>query len=198
VEQIKQLGVPTFMASTVVIASVLVHIVTIVLFLQWLHRLVTLTRQLGNPTFWIAPSTAVWSFFIPILNLFRPYQILRDAQFALSTETLPEPPPRPATDAVVGYRESALALPAPSRSLPNAFLGWWWGFYLLHSINLNLTRQDPVLMHVAYTASGAFGIASGVFAILVVARLTTRVQERLRRLESVPPQTLQAAGIFLA
>ena len=108
VPQLAQLYVSRPLAMGAVTVSLGVKIVTVVLFLQWLHRLVTIARQLGSPSLAFSPGAAVWSFFIPILNLFRPYQVLRDAQATLSPDTVPEPPLRPDTEGVVGYRQMAV------------------------------------------------------------------------------------------
>jgi hypothetical protein len=53
-------------------------VATIVIFLMWLHRAYRNLPALGAPKPRFSPSGAVWAWFIPILNLWRPYQILRE------------------------------------------------------------------------------------------------------------------------
>lgn len=56
----------------------LLYFATGVCFLAWLHRAYGNLRSLGARQLDSSPGWAVVSFFIPILNLFRPYQIVRE------------------------------------------------------------------------------------------------------------------------
>jgi hypothetical protein len=51
---------------------------TAVAFLMWLYRANQNARALGSDTLEFTPGEAVGSFFIPFLNLFRPYQAVRE------------------------------------------------------------------------------------------------------------------------
>jgi hypothetical protein len=53
--------------------------VTIVAFCMWLHRLYRNLPALGASGLRYSPRWAVGAWFIPILNLWRPYQIVREA-----------------------------------------------------------------------------------------------------------------------
>lgn len=52
-------------------------IVTGIVWLVWLHRRYQNLRSLGRPPKY-SPASAVWSWFVPIFNLIRPYQVTSD------------------------------------------------------------------------------------------------------------------------
>jgi hypothetical protein len=53
-----------------------IFIVSIVLFCRWFHLLVRHARAQGRPID-VTPASAVGSFFIPFVNLYRPYAIAK-------------------------------------------------------------------------------------------------------------------------
>ena len=57
--------------------QLLFHIATIVVFLNWFRRAYANLYRLRIPIE-SNDSMAVWSFFIPIYNLFKPYQIMKE------------------------------------------------------------------------------------------------------------------------
>jgi hypothetical protein len=66
------------LSEVVALVNVLVHIACVVLFCVWFHRAYGNLLALGEPRLRFAPGWAPGSFFVPILNLFRPYQIARE------------------------------------------------------------------------------------------------------------------------
>ena len=53
-----------------------VYVLTFALFLRWVYFAVRNLEALGASALWITPKDAVWSFFIPFVNLYKPYQVL--------------------------------------------------------------------------------------------------------------------------
>ena len=60
------------------IAQFIIGIVTIVFFLMWFRRAYGNLRRLGIVKLRYGDVHTIWSFIVPILNLFRPYQIAKE------------------------------------------------------------------------------------------------------------------------
>ncbi len=58
------------------VAILVTFVVTAVLYLRWLHGIVTLTLALGGALSW-RPAQAVWTFFIPFANFAMIYTVMR-------------------------------------------------------------------------------------------------------------------------
>lgn len=74
------------------LAQIATYIATVVVFLMWLHRTTKNLPALGAGELEISPGWAVGSWFVPFLNLVRPYQAVRDAWKASSPQ-LPQDNP---------------------------------------------------------------------------------------------------------
>ena len=66
-------------------ASPVMYIAALVFFMRWLHRSIANLTALGSQNL-MSPSSAVWAFFIPIVNLSRPHHVLA----TIWTESQPE------------------------------------------------------------------------------------------------------------
>lgn len=64
--------------QTIAGLQVLAWIVTGVLFLMWIHRAHSNLPALGAQNLRFSPGWAVGYWFIPIVNLFRPYQVVQE------------------------------------------------------------------------------------------------------------------------
>ena len=69
------------------IAQVVLIIITAVFFLTWVYRISWNGHYFSNSTQRHSPGWAVAYFFIPIVNLWRPYQALWDAHQAFIDRT---------------------------------------------------------------------------------------------------------------
>ena len=69
------------------IAQVVLVIITAVFFLTWVYRISWNGHYFSNSTQRHSPGWAVAYFFIPIVNLWRPYQALWDAHQAFIDRT---------------------------------------------------------------------------------------------------------------
>jgi len=125
--------------------------VTGVAFLVWFFRAYQATAAAENTLY--PPDQAVWSFFVPLLNLVRPYQIAADM-----------------------WRKTD---PAGASGTSPLLLAWWvlWclgracPFFLATSIADAQDMRSPV-----FTVAGVAEIASAVAAILVVRTLDARIR----------------------
>lgn len=92
-----------------------IRVLTAVLFLAWWHRLYANLHALGARDLFTTPGWAVAYFFIPILNLIRPYWIARDIW---SECTL-----RDGRDA---QRAQVIV--------------WWWGFWVFGAVTTGIAN----------------------------------------------------------
>ena len=154
------------------ITQVVVFIVTAIVWLFWLHRAYANLRLIGSRKTEITPGWAVGYWFIPFINLVRPYQITVEL-----------------------WRRSA---EHNARELPVAvspsLIGGWWIVYLGTGA---LGRLFSTLMKNASTASeyitatdigivgDAVGVLSCILAIMVVQGID-RLQSEFATAAHVP------------
>jgi len=153
----------------------LVHIPTVVMFCVWLFRMGKNARALGARHMNYSAGWAVGSFFIPILNLFRPFQAVREIEQASDPHAGP-------TDW--------------HRVQPSGRVGLWWTFWLLSNFMAQVVTRmswnsDPQIAH-ASSLVGLFeaGITTvaAIMAIRVVRHLHALQEEKMR----VQPHAIQA------
>jgi hypothetical protein len=169
-----------------------------VLFSRWLHRAYQDSPRLGGAPLRFSASYAVASFFIPIANLWQPFQAIRDLHAASDPRSLSDRPQyEPSGDAIL-YRSSGRKLvPPPDWNKPFPVRAWWTCYIMLPSALwlvftfLTLAPLGGMILGVEWKgriawANGLFGIglsiASTVLAVLVVRSIQARQDERLRRL----------------
>jgi hypothetical protein len=154
------------------IVQMLLFVGTVVAFLVWLHRSHRNLQALHARYLRFSPGWAVGYFFIPILNLFRPYQAVKETWKA-SDPTALQP------TAWQGSRGSSV-------------LRWWWAFWLIMNwlgmaaFRLSLAAGDDLSVlrgaSVVTVLADFFEIVAAAFAILVVRGIDRRQEEKFRRL----------------
>lgn len=151
----------------------LVFILTVVAFLMWLHRAYRNLRALTTEPLEATPGWAVGYWFIPIVHLFRPYQIVKEVWNKSD----------PVRDLSGTFLSSE-----PMRS--TTLLGVWWGFWIVYNILGNISGRlgwraetvgDILTANWFDLASGVFGIAAGACAILVVRQINEMQETKTRR-----------------
>ena len=153
------------------LATIAVYIATAVVFLMWLYRVSNNVAAFGKRT---ANSSgwAVGSFFVPIVNLFIPYQSVKDI-WSKSEPT--------GADATF-YSNS-----------PPGFFPAWWGFWIASNIASNayfrmtLAEVPPEGSVIVGILSEILSIAAAVFAIQVVKEIDRRQEERAQNLQQAFP-----------
>lgn len=95
------------------IGQAVVYLATIVLFLCWIGRAYRNVGALSTRKSRFAPGWAVGSWFVPFLNLVRPYQIVRETWWVSSS-------PSDADRAEPGCTPKAPAI-----------VKWWWAVFLI-------------------------------------------------------------------
>jgi hypothetical protein len=151
-------------------------VLTVVMFIRWFKRAYENLVPLGVEYLRFGPRWAIWSWFVPFLNLWRPKQIAND----IWRGSDPDAPRDQGTSWQSG-------------SVPG-LVQWWWGVFIVSNFVDNFALRaywnadDPATQH---TAAGASMFADGldligaVLALLVVRRATARQEERAAR--PLPP-----------
>jgi hypothetical protein len=171
-------------------ASMVATVVCTVVFLRWFHLAYRIASSLDAQGLTRSPGDAVVSFFIPFVNLVRPYQAMKELYTALDPSDLPEPAPVPREEAG-NYRDAALEMPSPRIPTPAAPIVAWWGFWIAGRLAArgSATRMDSINVSALITqswlavVSALLSIAAAYFAIQVVRAVTARTRERERRVQ---------------
>jgi len=120
-----------------------VAITTIILFAMWIYRANFNARSLGAQNMKFTPGWSVGYYFIPFLNLWRPYQAMKEIWKASKNPTSWEGEER------------------------GAILPWWWFFFLIAGMFGNAsfrTSMSAKEIHELITSTG-ITIASDVVSI---------------------------------
>ena len=139
-----------------------------VCFLVWLYRLARNLRAFGAERLKFTPGWAVIYFFIPILNLYQPYQIFTEVWQASSLD--------PAARTRAG-RQSVH---------PPALLGVWWGCWLLWALVYRLASLDPASAASNAAAASPFRFVAAILCLCMVRLYTRRQQTTARHLSLIP------------
>ena len=162
------------------VLSIALQVATAIAFLMWLHRAYRNLHALGVPHQQIdyTPGWAVGYFFIPLLNLFYPYRVVKEV-WRKSDPTI-----NPAE----GY--SAFLPEAPM------LLGVWWAFWII-----SLSGDDIVYRFIdsaeesseamswfsmLLMATAILKIIAAALAIRVVREINQRQEERSRLVTFIP------------
>ncbi len=144
------------------ILQALLLLVAGICFLVWTYRLSRNLRVLGVVGLKFTPGWAVGYFFIPIISLWKPYQVFQEIWRASD----PGPAPRSG-----GAWQN---LPVP------ALLGFWWVLWMISNVIDRLAAQAPNDPE-AEMVSAVFSLVSALLALCVVRLFTVR-QEKTARL----------------
>lgn len=154
--------------STLAISGLL-FAVTGVVFLAWLRRSYRNLIAMGTPGLRHKPGWAVGAWFVPLLNLARPIEIVNDLWRSSDPEL-------PAGDA--GWYSSR----------PPRWFSWWWACWLATSVIGGVASRIPEdtftgfrVAVVAGVVSEVFGIPAALLGMRVVADVTRRQRQRAVR-----------------
>lgn len=153
------------------LATIAVYIATVVVFLMWLYRVSNNVAAFGKRT-QHSSGWAVGSFFVPIMNLFVPYQAVRD---------------------IWNKSEPTGADTTMHSYSPPGYFPAWWGFWIASNIVSNayfrMTLAEAPMEATAMVGilSEALSIVAAFFAIQVVKEVDRRQEERARNLQQAFP-----------
>jgi type IV secretory pathway VirB3-like protein len=166
---VEDIGVSMWMMAQGIVAmlGVLVYLITVVLFLVWLHRAHKNLPALRAEYLQYSPGWAVGWWFIPFANLVMPFKVVREVWAESSPDISEEP--------------SFL-----SESLHRApvYVGFWWGLWLAMNFVANITSRlfdstepDNVIGYF-FIAESTVSIAAVGLAIYLVRDITQRQEKR--------------------
>ena len=147
------------------IVYLLLLIPTAIVYLVWFHRAYTNLEALGADDLRHKPAWAVGSWFVPILNLFRPVQIAQEIWRGSDPDQ-------------AAAREGGK--PTPGNS---GLIGLWWAFWLISNVASNIAFQmsataktAQVQVSAAWVSmlASALCIVAGLLALAVVAAIERR------------------------
>ncbi|MCU1278242.1 MAG: zinc-ribbon protein [bacterium] len=100
----------------------LLFLATFIVFMTWVYRSIANLPALGSMSCRFTPAGAVWSWFIPFVNLVRGHQVMA----TIWSESQP-----PAVN------ENGFYLPRKS-----TIVHWWWGMYLFTTVVAIVTQNS--------------------------------------------------------
>ncbi len=144
---------------------IIVLIATVIAFSMWIHRASANLPPLGSFGQRFSPGWAVGWWFVPIMSLFRPYQVVKEIwKGSGSFET---------TEAASNW---TLAEASP-------VLAWWWAVWLVSNFLGNVAfrsvfrgdaPEDLITADRIGLAADATTLAAAVLAIIVVRKIANR------------------------
>ena len=146
------------------------YLICAVAFLVWFHRAHKNLSAGGLRDLRYSPGWAVGGFFVPFLNLVRPYQVMKEVW---------------AGAAMLSQEVDASAVKDVA---PSSLVTCWWGLFLISGVlgrisgNMLLRADDLGELHtatIAQIASDLSDTAAALVAIWLVRRVTA-LQERAR------------------
>ncbi len=155
----------------IAIIYLIVYLVSAVTFIQWFRRAYYNIHQLV-PYCLNTEGWAAGSWFVPILNLFKPYQIMKE----IFSET----------NRLLSGREET-----ESRELSISLIGWWWAFWLINGflgqlyfrLTLKAETLDDFLTSTTIGMIGNLASIPLVIITVVIIRKYAAVEPLLHELE---------------
>jgi len=168
----------TFIRNTLLVSRLALYATIAVAFITWLHRVRINVRAFGCRRFRYARIWSIIGFFIPFLNLFRPYQVVAEVWRASDPRAVETP---------VAW----IAMP-----VSRCVLAWW--VTLLASAFLEIlaaglvtqsgvTTEDILAARSIGVLVGITSASSAIMAYLVVSGIETSQREKwalIRRAEA--------------
>jgi len=177
----------------VALLQVVSFVATAFVFLMWLHRAYRNLPALGATALDTTPGWAVGYFFIPFVNLFKPFQVVK--------EIWRESKPGDESREVFGGGEAA-------RPDTPALVGWWWGFWIVANVSGRVSNQvgdrlgtieGMLLASWVSIVSDALFVIAAVLAILIVKRIDemqeAKFRETLAQRPPPPPDSFETPRI---
>jgi hypothetical protein len=160
----------------VAVVQTIIFIVAAFFFIRWLHHAYRNLRPLGAGDLRYATATAVWSWFVPILNLWRPKQVINDVWRASDAD-------EPADQSEGKWW---------GRQTPLLYGAWWLVFVVLNFLYNAAFRLDlrAEALEELQTASlvtivaDSISVLGALLALAVVRQTTARQEARAERLRS--------------
>lgn len=151
-----------------------VYIALIIAFCMWIHRTSRNLQGLNVTAQRFSPGWAVGWWFVPIMNLFRPYQVVKEIWLASYPSATPQDPQH--------LRNAPLT----------AMLGWWWatwiasgildGFLVASLLSDDLTPEQFITWNYGSLVADALTIVAALLAFVLVKTITANQEAKHLRL----------------
>lgn len=156
--------------SLLALVELVVLITAFILFIRWLRRAYWNLHALGRPVEH-SEGWAAGAWFVPFMNMFRPYSIVREV-----------------------WRQTQLV--AFEQVTPHGLLRAWWLLFIVHGIVSNVTSQmETKATTTEQLQSAAWGNAITALLMLGTALLTIQVVRRIASYEAQMDLRLQVSRI---
>ena len=156
--------------SFLALVELVVLITAFILFIRWLRRAYWNLHALGRPVEH-SEGWAAGAWFVPFMNMFRPYSIVREV-----------------------WRQTQLV--AFEQVTPHGLLRAWWLLFIVHGIVSNVTNQmETKATTTEQLRSAAWGNAITALLMLGTALLTIQVVRRIASYEAQMDLRLQVSRI---
>jgi hypothetical protein len=164
----------------------LIQLLTAVLFLVWVYRISKNLKRLNSYSTRFSSGWAVAYYFIPFLNLYRPYQVMAE----------------------VNEMSSSKYDPVNNVHPSNLFLGLWWAFFLVFDVFGNIagklllrseTTEGLITSTWMYVGYELIGIAGAFITIYMIKRITNLQQNRNQQIAAEVmdmPQTVETTEAY--
>jgi hypothetical protein len=158
-------GIATLMASGIIIfLCLIIYVICIVVYLMWLYRARSNLPALGAADVRWSPRWSIAWWFIPIMSLFRPYQVVKETWQA----------------------SDPAALPTWRRDSPPPLFPWWWTLFLIDNIGSNVTdrmsrgldRTPSFDAAITFTYIDVAVLIAGIGAALCAIRIVRDITQR--------------------
>lgn len=153
--------------ASIGISQSILYLLSGIFFLIWFRRAFENLHLLGI-RFQYSINSAVWSFFVPILCLYRPYQIMKEIWFGTQAQI-------------------KKLVPQYNVNFSTKLISIWWvsfiitnylGYFALKSMLRDDTIGQLIDSAKAYIISDIFDIPAAILAILVI-KIVSNVETQL-------------------
>lgn len=132
-----------------------VYLITLIVWWRWQLRAAHNIRAFGRRTFAFSPGWSIGYYFVPILNLFKPFQAMKEIEKASTPGVEVDCPNFEQMDG-------------------SALVGWWWALWIIGNIAGRIVTRLPAETIPELQASSLIGVAQCVWHLilcLVAARM---------------------------
>ena len=166
---------------------IVAFVATVIAFCMWIHRASTNLPPLGVHDQRFSPRWAVGWWFVPIMWLFRPYQVMKEVWKG-------------------SYPIQGLVAQAAWRDAPaSPLLGWWWAAWLLSAwvgdvgVQIFLrgqTTDELITGDWLVVVSEVIGILAIVLVFVLVQQITSNQEEKYTAREAEEESKTGPTGIL--
>lgn len=146
--------IPSDIISGIIgLIQALLFIITSIFFLRWIHRVNSNLQTVSGKTMKFTPGWAVGWYFVPFMNLFKPFQAMEEIW-------------------ITSHKDEASQ---------NSMLGWWWTLWLASSVSgywlfkYSMGVDDAegqVKLSLMYVVSDLIDIALTVVALNMITKIS--------------------------